>query len=146
MQDVTMQKIGKLIHIVDIKLKRRIDRLADEFDLTSVQFFVMEWIYFAAKERGDVFQRDLEAALDVRRSTISNMLKLLEAKGYVLRESVSEDARLKKLVLTSDGIRIYKEFKEHLSTMAAEESQFFSQEEMDMLVSLLKRLTKVIKD
>lgn len=145
MQDITMQKIGKLIHIVDIKMKRRIDRLADEFDLTSVQFFVMEWIYFAARER-DVFQRDLEAALDVRRSTISNILKLLEAKGYVLRESVSEDARLKKLVLTSDGIRIYKEFKEHLSTMAAEESQFFSPEEMDMLVSLLKRLTKVIKN
>lgn len=43
MQDISMQKIGKLIHIVDIKMKRRIDHLAAEFDLTSVQFFVLEW-------------------------------------------------------------------------------------------------------
>ncbi len=145
MQDISMQKIGKLIHIVDIKMKRRIDHLAAEFDLTSVQFFVLEWIYFAAKER-DVFQRDLEAALDVRRSTISNILKLLEGKGYVARENVSEDARLKKLALTPAGVRIYEEFKAHLSAMAAEESRHFSKEEMDMLISLLKRLAKAVKD
>lgn len=145
MQDISMQKIGKLIHIVDIKMKRRLDRLAAEFDLTSVQFFVLEWIYFAAKER-DVFQRDLEAALDVRRSTISNILKLLEGKGYVARENAAEDARLKRLALTPAGTRIYEEFKAHLATMAAEESRHFSKEEMDMLISLLKRLAKAVKD
>lgn len=139
-----MQEIGKLIHIVDIKLKRRIDQLASEFDLTSVQFIVLEWIYFTARDR-DVFQRDLEAALDVRRSTISNVLGLLEKKGYVQRESVSEDARLKKLTLTPAGKRIYEEFKAHLSTTEAMDLRFFSQEEIDTFVSLLERLAEALK-
>lgn len=139
-----MQQIGKLIHTVDIKLKRRIDNLAAEFDLTAVQFFVMERIYLASA-RGDVFQRDLETALDVRRSTISNVLGLLEKKGYVQRESVSQDARLKKLTLTPPGKRAYEDFKSHLSKLEAQALSSLSPDEINMLAALLKRLETSIK-
>lgn len=139
-----MQQIGKLIHTVDIKLKRRIDCLAAEFDLTAVQFFAMERIYVAS-ERGAVFQRDLEAAMDVRRSTVSNILGLLEKKGYVQRESVPEDARMKKLTLTPLGKRVYEDFKEHLSKSEARALSDLSPEEIDTLTILLKRLVKSIK-
>lgn len=139
-----MQLIGKLIHTVDIKLKRRIDALATEFDLTAVQFFVMERIYIAA-EKGDIFQRDLEAAMDVRRSTISNILGLLEKKGYVRRESVSEDARLKKLILTPAGRQVYKDFKAHLSHSEAQALSCLSPDEIDVLTALLTRLAESIR-
>lgn len=139
-----MQQIGKLIHTVDIKLKRRIDALAAEFDLTAVQFFVMERIYVAA-EKGDLFQRDLEAAMDVRRSTISNILGLLEKKGYVQRKSVSEDARLKKLILTPMGKRVYQDFKVHLSHSEAQALSCLSPDEIDVLTALLTRLAESIR-
>lgn len=139
-----MKKIGKLIHTVDIKLKRRIDRLADSYGLTTVQFIVMEWIYLLSKKQ-DVFQKDLEAVLDVRRSTISNVLGILEQKGYILRESVPADARLKKLSLTASGEEIYLGFESYLMQNEAEDFQIFSPEERELLVSLLERLGSSLK-
>lgn len=139
-----MKKIGKLIHTVDVKLKRRIDRLADSYDLTTVQFIVMEWIYLLSKKQ-DVFQKDLEAVLDVRRSTISNVLGILEQKGYILRESFPTDARVKKLRLTASGEAIYLEFEAYLIQKEAEDFQIFSRKEMEILVHLLERLDSSLK-
>ncbi|MCI9596752.1 MAG: MarR family transcriptional regulator [Firmicutes bacterium] len=134
-----MQQIGKLIHMVDVKLKRNIDSLAAQYNLTSIQFIVMECIYLES-QRKEVFQRDLEKALDVRRSTISNGLGILEKKGYVRRESVHEDARLKKLLITPAGIQVYQDFKARLERAEAEDFQVLSKEELNLLIDLLERL------
>ena len=139
-----MKKIGNLIHTVDVLIKRRIDRLAIEYDLTSVQFIAMDWIYHASKDR-DVYQRDLETALNVRRSTVSNVLGLLEKKNYVVRESVTADARLKKLLLTPAGIKVFKEFGDRLDIAEAEDFRIFSQEEKETLINLLERLSDSIR-
>lgn len=136
-----MKQIGKLIHMVDVKLKRNIDLLAAQYNLTSIQFIAMECIYLESQGK-EVFQRDLEKALDVRRSTISNGLGILEKKGYVRRESVHEDARLKKLLLTSAGLQVYQDFKKHLEQVEAEGFQMLSQEELCVLTELLERLCK----
>lgn len=139
-----MKNIGKIIHTIDVKLKRKIDRLADEYNLTLIQFIAMERIYLSSKD-GDVYQRDLEMALDVRRSTVSNVLGILESKGYLLRESVPCDARLKKLVLTPEGESVYKEFEQRLAQDEAEDFQVFTDDEAETLLRLLKRLSKAIK-
>ena len=139
-----MKNIGKMIHVIDVKLKRKIDRLADEYNLTLIQFIAMEHIFIASK-KGDVFQRDLEAALDVRRSTISNVLGILENKGYIRWESVACDARLKKLVLTSAGESTFIEFEQRLAQDEAQDFQVFTDDEMETLLRLLKRLSETIK-
>lgn len=136
-----MKQIGKLIHMVDVKLKRNIDLLAAQYNLTSIQFIAMECIYLQSQDK-EVFQRDLEKALDVRRSTISNGLGILEKKGYVRRESVHEDARLKKLALTPLGLQVYQDFKKHLEQVEAEDFQMLSPEELRVLTELLERLCK----
>ena len=56
--------------------------------------------YFYENRDKDIFQRDFEARFSIRRSTATNMLKLMEKNGLITRESVSYDARLKKIVLT----------------------------------------------
>ena len=55
------------------------------------------YIYFMKR---DVYQRDLENHFELRRSTVSSSLSVLEKKGLIKRLPVSHDARLKKLVLT----------------------------------------------
>lgn len=139
-----MQTIGKLIHTVDVKLKRNIDSLAAQYDLTFVQFLVMKLIYLTP-EGQDIFQKDLEAALDVRRSTISNVLGLLEKKDYIRRESVPSDARLKKLTLTPAGEKMYLDFSACLMAADAEYFQSFSPSETETLLQLLERLSQSIR-
>jgi len=64
--------------------------------------------YFYENLDKDIFQRDFEARFSIRRSTATNMLKLMEKNGLITRENVSYDARLKKIVLTEKAIEIHK--------------------------------------
>ncbi len=67
------------------------------------------WIigYLASNRDKDIFQKDIEYNFSIRRSTVSGILQLMEKKGYVNRESVSYDARLKKLTLTEKAWEYY---------------------------------------
>ena len=56
--------------------------------------------YLAENSGRDVFQKDIEKAFGITRSTASKVINLMEQKGLVERQSVSCDARLKKIVLT----------------------------------------------
>lgn len=66
------------------------------------------WIlnYLAYHSDRDIYQRDIENAFYIRRSTVSKVIRLMESKGLLRREAVPGDARLKKLVLTAEGRRI----------------------------------------
>lgn len=64
--------------------------------------------YFYENRNKDIFQRDFEERFSIRRSTATNMLKLMEKNGIITRESVDYDARLKKIVLTKKAVAIHK--------------------------------------
>ena len=59
------------------------------------------WHLYRHREE-QVFQRDIEREFSITRSTVTNILQLMERKGYIERRSVPQDARLKKLVLTEE--------------------------------------------
>ncbi len=75
------------------------------------------WIilYLAEHRDKDVYQKDIENTFSIRRSTVSNMLKLMEKKGYIRREAVDTDARLKKLVLTQKALDADRMLKAQLT-------------------------------
>lgn len=72
--------------------------------------------YFYENRDCDVFQRDFEARFSIRRSTATNMLKLMEKNGIITRESVPYDARLKKITLTEKAVKIHKKATENIET------------------------------
>lgn len=78
--------------------------------------------YLAEHESENVFQRDIEGVFSIRRSTVSKIVQLMEAKGLVLREAVEHDARLKCLKLTDKARTIqeaaalkYTAFERHVT-------------------------------
>ena len=79
----------------------------EEFDnSTGVHGWAIR--YFYENRNKDIFQRDFETRFSIRRSTATNMLKLMEKNGLICRVSVESDARLKKIVLTEKAITIHK--------------------------------------
>ena len=64
--------------------------------------------YFYDNREKDIFQRDFEERFSIRRSTASKMLGLMEKKGLIERQSVSSDARLKKIVLTEKAVQLHE--------------------------------------
>lgn len=62
--------------------------------------------FFYHNRNKDVFQKDFEQEFNIRRSTASNILSLIEKNGLIRRESVPYDARLKKITLTKKALEV----------------------------------------
>lgn len=101
------------------------------------------WIiaYIAENSNRDVFQRDLEREFDITRSTASKNVDLMVENGFIERQSVDYDARLKKLVLTEKAKDVFKIMRNDRATLEAQMLRGFSDEEKKQLRSFLKRLS-----
>ena len=71
-------------------------------ELTIMHGRILGYLY--RNPERDVFQRDLEDHFNISRSSVAGIVKLMEQKGYIRREGVREDARLKTLTLTDQGL------------------------------------------
>ena len=92
------------------QIKRLLERTAIEnngANLTGMQYAILGYLSEHVGVR-DLFQRDVEAEFNIRRSTATGMLQLLEREGYIRRIGVPNDARLKKIVLTEKAGEVDK--------------------------------------
>ena len=69
----------------------------EQNSLTGPQGLVLGYLY--DHQDYDIFQKDIEATFNVRRSSATGLLKSLETNGFIERVSVVYDARLKKIIL-----------------------------------------------
>ncbi|MDF3141644.1 MULTISPECIES: MarR family transcriptional regulator [unclassified Streptomyces] len=83
--------------------------LLDELGLTYPQYLVM----LALWEQDSISVRDLGAALQLESSTLSPLLKRLEAGGLLRRERRPEDERSVAIRLTETGARL----RDHATTV-----------------------------
>ena len=58
--------------------------------VTPMHGWIMEYLYRHSET--PVFQRDIEREFSITRSTVTNILQLMERKGYITRRSVEQDA------------------------------------------------------
>ena len=92
-----------------------------------------------------MFQKDLENAFGIRRSTVSKTVELMEQKGLVLRESVNGDARLKRLSLTKKAEEIIDAVSRGVDRMEEDIKNSFSPADHDRLTVLLGQLCDILE-
>ena len=90
------------IYLCSKEIIRRYAPLLKELDLTYTQYIVM--MYFWEKEQSNV--RDLSRALLLDPSTLTPLLRRLEAKGYITRVESKLDRRNLDIVITDKGARL----------------------------------------
>ena len=90
---------GMWINILSHMLKKRMNANTQSLGITGVQSHVMHYILVKCAD-GPVFQRDVERAFSLSRSTATGILQLMEKNDLIRRESVASDARLKSLIPT----------------------------------------------
>ena len=89
------QVVPAQIRRVNNLISRRVNhysRLNGVEDVTAMHGWILAFLY-ECRDR-EVFQRDVERAFSITRSTVTNILQLMEKKGYIRRVSVPQDARL----------------------------------------------------
>ena len=111
------QVIPAQIRRVDNLIFRKINQFARANGVeqaTPMHGWIIEYLYRHREEQ--VFQRDIEREFSITRSTVTNILQLMEKKGYLTRTTDEHDARLKRLDLTELGKKV------HLDTIAVIDS------------------------
>lgn len=96
--------------------------------------------YFYENRDKDIFQRDFEARFSIRRSTATNMLKLMEKNGIITRESVDYDARLKKIVLTEKAIEMHKKATKNIELIENTLKKGITQQELDTFYNVIDKI------
>ena len=107
-------------------------------NVTPMHDWIMSYLFWHKDE--PVYQRDIEREFSITRSTVTNILQLMERKGYIERLSVPQDARLKKLVLTEEGARIHEKTLQSLHQTDEFVESLLTPEENAEFLRLLNKL------
>ncbi|MGG7178334.1 MarR family winged helix-turn-helix transcriptional regulator [Clostridium paraputrificum] len=137
------RSIGFEVKCVSNLIKRNLDEeyiKRDMHDLTGMQGWILKFIN--ANSNKDIFQKDIEKEFRIRRSTATGMLQLLEKNGYIKRESVESDARLKKLVLTPKAIIAIEELENILIEFNKHLHEGISEEEKEIFFAIVDKVKK----
>ena len=147
MVDNEERHIGKLLRILSNLIRRKVENELNQsgVEVTSSQARIISFLYRQTQSR-NVYQRDIEDEFDIRRSTVTNTLQLLEKNGYISRVSVDEDARLKKLLLTEKGNEIYEVLRKSILEVEGELNDIYSIEELKELFYLLGKLYAALEE
>lgn len=137
--------IGKKINILAKRIHRKIDKEVSQYGMTAVQGRILGFI-FHRSDKKDIFQKDIEEELDIRRSSVTSVLQLMEKNGYIKRVSVTEDARLKKIVMTERGLEVQRKVYDSIVSIEESIRNELTNDEIKTLVNLIDRLTQKIGD
>lgn len=133
--------ISKKICCLSTRIKREISNLSSISsveDLSGVNSFIIVFIY-NNKDR-NIYQKDIEKEFGITRSTASNIISLMEKKGYVRRVNVDDDQRLKKLELTNLAIDYCENFLNDLRKLNSDLEYGISEEELIYFFNIIDKI------
>ena len=139
-----MTNLGGLIHKVTHKMKREIDHANQKLGVSGVQGRIIGYVRCESKNR-DVFQKDIEEHFELRGSSVTSTLQNLEKMGFIVRESIPTDQRLKRIVLTKKALDIHNQITKNIEQVEKEAFSSINKEEEQLLSDLLKRILNNIE-
>ena len=141
------RKVGKDIHRLSNHIKRYMDIHGNRRKIEAITGSNSWIIRFLCEHEGrDVYQKDLESEFGITRSTASKVLRLMEQKGLVARESVAHDARLKKLVLTDKSRELSLQMQRDGEAMDRRIISGFTPLEEEQLYRFLDRMLSNLEE
>ena len=118
--------------------------LKPESDVTMMQGWIIGFL--CSNSDRDMFQKDIEQRFEIRRSTATSMLQLMEKNGYITRHSVDYDARLKKICITEKAKLLHKSILDRIEATEKQMLTGISNEELDAFFSTIEKMKNNIKD
>src|SRR5699024_7940088 len=134
--------IGGLLRELTIAVHRNIGVELSEHELGDMkgpQSMALGYLIHASAQ-DEIYVKDLEKYMKIRKSTASELVSRLEKNGYVKTEKSQKDGRLKRLIVTEEGHAAHDRILQFLQEIDDRLVEGLSKEEVDILVNLLNRL------
>lgn len=149
MEDVKKENrqiyVGRMIHILSNQMKRESVMPRDTHGLTTMQKHVLKYILLETLE-SDLYQKDIEEEFQIRKSTASGILQLMEKNGFIIRQCVKEDARRKRIIPTKKAEALRAEILENIQDMEKCLRAGISKKEFDICMKVLCQMQRNLSD
>lgn len=132
---------GRLVRMLNHQLKRnqKPEEALEDDELTPMQRHILNYILLETLHR-DIYQKNLEEEFQIRKSTVSGILKLIEKNGFIYRESVKEDARLKRILPTKKAEALRPSILEHIHETEIRMTEGVSEQDLFLCKKVLYQM------
>ena len=96
--------------------------------------------YIIDNKDREVYQRDLEEKLNLRRATISDVLHRMEKNGLITREVDSNDTRSKKILLTEKSKEFFLAATNRMSDLEIVAIKNISDDELEVFGNVINKM------
>lgn len=107
--------------------------------ITIMHGWIMGYLY--ENRNHVVYQKDMEDEFEISKSTVTNILKLMEKKGYVSRTVDERDARHKIIRLTEQGINVQQNTMDIIDRFHEELEAGISEEEKAEFYRIVEKVS-----
>lgn len=125
-----------------ITMRNALDDELSDYNLTTSQLEILGYLYqFDGME-----QKQLQHCSGIRSATLTGLLDKLERRGYVVRQSSTEDGRAKIVRLTDEAKQVFGELMNVMHDVEERMMQGFSSAEQAVLVDWMQRIATNLGD
>ncbi|WP_370745035.1 MarR family winged helix-turn-helix transcriptional regulator [Ruminococcus callidus] len=142
-----MRHLGLEVHRLERLMARRRGCSAAHQDAdrqTGMHGYLLRYLY--ENQERDVFQRDIEKAFSISRSMVTVTLQLMEKNGLIRRESVVQDARLKRIVLTQKARDLHRQIEADILAFESNLARGISEEEQEVFLRVAKKMQENLRE
>ncbi|MDN6146817.1 MAG: MarR family transcriptional regulator [Atopostipes suicloacalis] len=134
-----MRRLGVALQRAQNNLHREVDQYARTLGLTGTQLSIIDFLS-SNSQNGAIYQKDIENEFNIRKPTATNILKLMEEKGLIIRKASSQDVRLKEINLTPKAQEIEIKINSFLNASEKRFEQILGKANKQKLVENLVKL------
>lgn len=128
------EAVGRNVKILNNLFRRR----AQEFEKCGANSHILFYLY--RNRSSNIYQKDIEEAFSIRRSTATGVLQRMEKSGLIIRTSCNFDARLKTIGLTDKALSLLQRIDESLDETETIVRKGISESDLDIFFKVAKKM------
>lgn len=126
-------------------MKRTFDKFLDG-KVTNTQRLILNYIYDNNNLNIKVYQKNIEDFFEIRRSTVCEILNIMERDNLIKRIPSENDLRSNEIKLDKNGELFLKEFKSHTELLETIMQKDISYKELEIFLLVLERFRKNLEE
>ena len=139
-----IKTLDKLILRLFMEDREHIKKISGSTKPTRTQFIILSYLIEHSNE--DVYQKDLENVLNLRRATVSCVLHTMEKNALITRVTDSNDTRTKKVIIGKRAEDIFNKNKKRFEEIEKLISKDISKDELNVFFNVISKMKQNIKE
>ena len=144
---MSREDVGKMIKSIDNLMMRNansMDQSPVRKSLSPMQGWIIGYLFMHQEKV--LYQKDLEQEFCLPKSTLATILKQLDEKGFILRESAEHDSRLKRIRISQKGMELQYDFLAHIRRVDQYMCEGIPEEEIETFLQTGRKLRKNLEN